>query len=200
MNGERRTHERRTTARAAVVRVRRSAFVVLAFVVFSSQFAVLRSSAQEPAFKSGSSELVVLPVVVTDKQGRYVSDLPGEQFTVFDNGRTRADRAVHQRRHAGHRRADHRRQRQHAAEDRRGGRRLAALRALEQSAGRALRGPLQRRRPGCDADPAVSARRRSRRPRDGGQRDPPRRPHRALRRPDGRTRSSRDRQPRRARC
>ena len=47
----------------------------------------MRSSAQEPVFRSGSSELVVLPVVVTDKQGRYVSDLPGAQFTVFDNGR-----------------------------------------------------------------------------------------------------------------
>jgi VWFA-related protein len=45
------------------------------------------SSAQEPVFKSGSSELVVLPVVVTDKQGRYVSDLPGDKFAVFDNGR-----------------------------------------------------------------------------------------------------------------
>ncbi len=29
----------------------------------------------------------MLPVVVTDKQGRYVSDVPGERFTVFDNGR-----------------------------------------------------------------------------------------------------------------
>ena len=38
-------------------------------------------------FKSGSSELVVLPVVVTDKQGRYVSDLPADKFSVFDNGR-----------------------------------------------------------------------------------------------------------------
>src|SRR4029077_4166637 len=34
-----------------------------------------------------SSELVVLPVVVTDKQGRYISDVPSQQFTVFDNGR-----------------------------------------------------------------------------------------------------------------
>jgi Ca-activated chloride channel family protein len=43
---------------------------------------------QAPAsFKSGSSELVVLPVVVTDKQGRYVSDLDRDRFTVFDNGR-----------------------------------------------------------------------------------------------------------------
>jgi Ca-activated chloride channel homolog len=29
----------------------------------------------------------VLPVVVTDKQGRYISDLDRERFTVFDNGR-----------------------------------------------------------------------------------------------------------------
>ena len=43
--------------------------------------------AQEPSFRSLASELVVLPVVVTDKQHRYVSDLPRERFTVFDNGR-----------------------------------------------------------------------------------------------------------------
>ena len=65
--------------------VRRSAFVVLCFVL-SSQFSVL-SSSQEPSFRSGSSDLVVLPVVVTDQQGRYVSDLAGAQFTIFDNGR-----------------------------------------------------------------------------------------------------------------
>jgi len=42
---------------------------------------------QAPSFRTGSSELVVLPVVVTDKQGRYVSDLERDRFTVFDNGR-----------------------------------------------------------------------------------------------------------------
>jgi len=42
-------------------------------------------SAQDPAFRSGASELVVLPVVVTDKQGRYISDLPGDKFSVYDN-------------------------------------------------------------------------------------------------------------------
>jgi VWFA-related protein len=47
----------------------------------------LPASAQEPSFKSGSAELVVLPVVVTDKQGKFVSDLTTEQFAVFDNGR-----------------------------------------------------------------------------------------------------------------
>jgi Ca-activated chloride channel family protein len=68
--------------------VLRSTFVVLVAFVLSSQFLVLSSAApQEPSFRSGSSELVVLPVIVTDKQGRYVSDLPGAQFAVFDNGR-----------------------------------------------------------------------------------------------------------------
>ena len=48
----------------------------------------LRASVQgPPSFRSGASELVVLPVVVTDKQGRYISDLDRERFTVFDNGR-----------------------------------------------------------------------------------------------------------------
>jgi VWFA-related protein len=42
---------------------------------------------QEPSFRSTSSELVVLPVVVKDKQGRYVSDLVRERFVVFDNAR-----------------------------------------------------------------------------------------------------------------
>jgi Ca-activated chloride channel family protein len=46
------------------------------------------SSAQDPpSFRSGSSELVVLPVVVSDKQGRYVADLDRDRFAVFDNGR-----------------------------------------------------------------------------------------------------------------
>ncbi len=43
--------------------------------------------AQEPSFRTGASELVVLPVVVTDKQQRPVSDLPTDRFVVYDNGR-----------------------------------------------------------------------------------------------------------------
>jgi Ca-activated chloride channel family protein len=43
--------------------------------------------AQEPSFRTSSSDLVVLPVVVTDKQQRPVSDLPTERFVVYDNGR-----------------------------------------------------------------------------------------------------------------
>ena len=65
------------------------------FVVLCSSFALLCSSlvlvgssvAQEPVFRSGSTELVVLPVVITDKQGRYVSDVPRDRFSIFDNGR-----------------------------------------------------------------------------------------------------------------
>ena len=51
------------------------------------QLATVASAPQEPSFRSGSSELVVLPVVVTDKQGRYLSELERERFAVFDNGR-----------------------------------------------------------------------------------------------------------------
>jgi Ca-activated chloride channel family protein len=40
-----------------------------------------------PSFRSASSELVVLPVVVTDRQNRYISDLSRDRFVVFDNGR-----------------------------------------------------------------------------------------------------------------
>jgi VWFA-related protein len=41
----------------------------------------------QPTFRSGSSELVVLPVAVTDGSGRLIVDLPREAFTVFDEGR-----------------------------------------------------------------------------------------------------------------
>lgn len=45
------------------------------------------ASAQEPSFRSASSELVVLPVVVKDKHDVYVSDLSRDRFVVYDNGR-----------------------------------------------------------------------------------------------------------------
>jgi VWFA-related protein len=47
----------------------------------------LFAQAQEPSFRTSSAELVVLPVVVTDKQGQYVADLTTDQFAIFDNGR-----------------------------------------------------------------------------------------------------------------
>ena len=40
-----------------------------------------------PTFQSASSELVVLPVTVTDKHGQLVTDLSRDRFVVFDNGR-----------------------------------------------------------------------------------------------------------------
>ena len=59
----------------------------LPFCLATFQPFCLTVSAQDVSFRSGSSELVVLPVVVTDTQGRYLSDLGRERFTVFDNGR-----------------------------------------------------------------------------------------------------------------
>jgi Ca-activated chloride channel family protein len=41
----------------------------------------------QPSFRSDSTELVVLPVIVTDKHGEFVSELQQDQFTVYDNGR-----------------------------------------------------------------------------------------------------------------
>jgi VWFA-related protein len=85
MNGERRTPNVERHRPAVRFVVRRSWFVALvSCAVLGSPFVVL---AQEPVFRPASSELVVLPVVVTDKEGRYISDLPVERFTVFDNGR-----------------------------------------------------------------------------------------------------------------
>ncbi len=74
--------------RSSVDRRPSSVFLRAAGVVVGCWVIALASLvAQEPLFKSGSSELVVLPVVVTDQQGRYVTDLPGDRFTIFDNGR-----------------------------------------------------------------------------------------------------------------
>ena len=58
---------------------------LFAFLSFCLAGATAR--AQEPSFRTDSSELVVLPVVVTDKQGKLVSDLTTDRFAVFDNGR-----------------------------------------------------------------------------------------------------------------
>jgi len=40
-----------------------------------------------PAFVSESSELVVLPVTVSDDHGRLVADLRSDRFVIYDNGR-----------------------------------------------------------------------------------------------------------------
>jgi Ca-activated chloride channel homolog len=46
------------------------------------------SAPQEPTFRSASSELVVLPVVVTEKHDAFVKDLTRDSFVVYDNGRS----------------------------------------------------------------------------------------------------------------
>jgi Ca-activated chloride channel homolog len=45
-----------------------------------------RSIPQEPSFRSTSSELVVLPVIVTERADKYVANLTQNAFTVYDNG------------------------------------------------------------------------------------------------------------------
>ena len=62
------------------------AAVLLAGHVVSAQ-GPSSTQGQPPTFRSGSSELVVLPVTVTDDDGRLVTDVPQEAFTVFDEGR-----------------------------------------------------------------------------------------------------------------
>jgi len=52
--------------------------------------AVAAVSAQDvapPSFVSTSSELVVLPVSVSDRHGGVIFDLPRDRFVVYDNGR-----------------------------------------------------------------------------------------------------------------
>jgi len=64
-------------------------FITLASIAaFASTGAARHQDQQDPpAFKAGSSELVVVPVTVTDKQGRLVADLQREAFGVYDNDR-----------------------------------------------------------------------------------------------------------------
>jgi Ca-activated chloride channel family protein len=49
-----------------------------------------RAQADHAQFVGRSSELVALPVTVTDKHGRFVPDLPLGRFAVYDNGRPQA--------------------------------------------------------------------------------------------------------------
>ena len=63
-------------------------FACSALIVSVALFPAGALSAQQPpSFVSTSSELVVLPVIVVDRQGRLVSDLQRERFAVYDNGR-----------------------------------------------------------------------------------------------------------------
>jgi len=47
-------------------------------------------TSQQATFSTSSSELVVLPVVVTDDRGQLISELDRSHFAVFDNGRPAA--------------------------------------------------------------------------------------------------------------
>jgi VWFA-related protein len=86
LNGERRTH--RVGHERLSVAISRVVFAVLSASLLVGSSGTLRPSfAQEPLFRSSLSELVVLPVVVTDRDGRYISDLPAERFIIYDNGR-----------------------------------------------------------------------------------------------------------------
>jgi VWFA-related protein len=54
--------------------------------------ALSRAYGQQPAadparFVSSASELVVVPVVVTDRRDRFVANLSSDRFAVYDNGR-----------------------------------------------------------------------------------------------------------------
>jgi Ca-activated chloride channel homolog len=59
------------------------------FFLIAPSRAIALLRAQEASFRTLSSELVVLPVVVTDKRGTLRSDLDREQFAIYDNGHQR---------------------------------------------------------------------------------------------------------------
>lgn len=42
---------------------------------------------QQPTFRGAASDLVVLPITVTDKRGGLVADLSADRFAVYDKGR-----------------------------------------------------------------------------------------------------------------
>jgi VWFA-related protein len=70
----------------------RPALTLVAIVVAWSAGALCARSIQSPQsdtgrFVASSSDLVVVPVVVTDRQDRFVAGLPQNRFAVFDNGR-----------------------------------------------------------------------------------------------------------------
>jgi len=61
--------------------------LIVAIAAFASPSWGQQPPAERPSFSSGASELVVLPVTVTDRQGRLISGLPQERFVVLDQGR-----------------------------------------------------------------------------------------------------------------
>src|SRR5437763_13064180 len=48
---------------------------------------VQTQESDRPSFSSASTDLVVPPITVADKQGRLVADLAGYRFVIYDNER-----------------------------------------------------------------------------------------------------------------
>lgn len=67
----------------------RRSLVFCVLVVLSTARAHISAQDQsnQASFRSDSSELVVLPVTVTDKGGRFIPELTRDRFLIFDNGR-----------------------------------------------------------------------------------------------------------------
>jgi Ca-activated chloride channel family protein len=59
----------------------------VALVLLCAAAVAAQQPSVAPSFRTRSSELVVLPVTVVDRSGRFVADLPRERFAVYDNNR-----------------------------------------------------------------------------------------------------------------
>ena len=59
-------------------------------LLLAISLAALPRAQESATFHASSSELVVLPVIVTQGNGAYVTDLTADRFTVYDNGRPQA--------------------------------------------------------------------------------------------------------------
>lgn len=59
------------------------------FVLALAPPAAAQAPASAPSFRSAASELIVLPVTVTDRRGQLVAGLPRERFTVYEDGKAR---------------------------------------------------------------------------------------------------------------
>jgi VWFA-related protein len=66
---------------------------LIALIALAASVGAPRAQSRQPPaaeggrFVSSSSELVVLPVVVTDRQNRFIADLAQDRFVVLDNSR-----------------------------------------------------------------------------------------------------------------
>jgi Ca-activated chloride channel family protein len=76
------------TGRLAVGWIARNVITFAIIVAFAPIGAARHQNPQDPpAFKGGASDVVVVPVTVTDKEGRLIPDLQRDAFAVYDNDR-----------------------------------------------------------------------------------------------------------------